>query len=232
MIYIHKILPLIFSPLFLSILLIIISLIYRKRIYLFASLIVILLFSNPIFSNFLNIYIEKPYVQIKDDDIKSSDFIVVLSGDKKRFSKGIDLLKIKKARKIIFTGGKVPWDNNVTTEGEIYKNLAIKSGINPDNIILTKSVQNTYQEVLAISKLIPQNSSIILVTSAFHMSRAKFLFNKFNFMVNPFPIDFFNKNKIFTAMDLIPSSQALNRSSKVVRELQGRMYYYFIDYLR
>ena len=144
MIYFHKILPLIFSPLFISIILIVYFLISKKRFYLYLSLFVILLFSNTFFSNFLNVYVERPYVKIDNSDIKISDYIVVLSGDENRFIKGIELLKLRKAEKIIFTGGKVPWENNKITEGEKYKNLSLKYGIKSNKIIVTRKVQNLH----------------------------------------------------------------------------------------
>ena len=106
------------------------------------------------------------------------------------------------------------------------KNYELKS----ENILVTNNVENTFQESVAVSKLISKGSSIILITSAFHMSRAVFLFKRYGFKINPFPIQFFNKNKKLTVMDFIPSSRALFKSSNVIRELQGRIYYYFVDY--
>ena len=230
MIYLHKILPLLASPLFFSIVLIFLYIFFRKKILLFLSLCIILIFSNPIISNLLSLHVEKPYVPIKIEDVKTSDYIVVLSGDKSRFLMGVKLFKLGKAKKIIFTGGKVPWDNNELNEGQLYKKMSKNYELKSENILVTNNVENTLQESVAVSKLISKGSSIILITSAFHMSRAVFLFKRFGFKINPFPIKFFNNNKKLTFMDFIPSSRALFRSSNVIRELQGRIYYYFVDY--
>ena len=143
---------------------------------------------------------------------------------------GVKLYNLGKAKKIIFTGGKVPWNKNKLNEGQIYKKMSNNYELKPENILVTNNVQNTFQESVEVSKLISKNSSIILITSAFHMSRAVFLFKRYGFKINPFPIKFFNENKKLTVIDFIPSSRALFKSSFVIRELQGRIYYYFVDY--
>ena len=44
-------------------------------------------------------------------------------------------------------------------------------GIKEENILVTGIVKNTFDEVEEISKLVPMNSSVILVTSSIHMHR-------------------------------------------------------------
>ena len=91
--------------------------------------------------------------------------------------------------------------------------------------MITKKVQNTYEEADAIYHLIDNKSKIILVTSAFHMKRVEFLFKKNPFIIFPYPVDFKFKNNKITISDFIPSAGSLNRSSFVIREVLGRMYY-------
>ena len=118
------------------------------------------------------------------------DAIVVLSGmirvvgDKEnlkyefkesvdRFFAGLDLFNNNKSPILILTKGKMPWSVGIA-EGEYLKELAIKYGISEENIILTDEVQNTDQEAKAIKKILAnENARIILVTSAFHMPRAR-----------------------------------------------------------
>ena len=54
---------------------------------------------------------------------------------------------------------------------------------------MTKEVINTYEESVAVSNLLGDNKNIILVTSAFHMKRAKGLFEKRGFNVTAFKVD-------------------------------------------
>lgn len=53
------------------------------------------------------------------------------------------------------------------------KKYAISSGIPSDKILVTKDVENTAEEAVAVKELVSPNKKIILVTSAYHMYRAK-----------------------------------------------------------
>ena len=55
-------------------------------------------------------------------------------GDKDRFYVVIDLFKARKAQKLVFTGGKIPWNKATKTEGVVLKEYAIRNGI-PSNKI-------------------------------------------------------------------------------------------------
>ena len=98
-------------------------------------------------------------------------------------------------------------------------------GLNENNILITKKVQNTYEEANAISHLIDSKSKIILVTSAFHMKRVEFLFKKNPFIIFPYPVDFKFTNHKITILNFIPSADSLKSSSFVIREVIGRIYY-------
>ena len=61
------------------------------------------------------------------------------------------------------------------------------------------------KKVLLFTKLIPNNSSIILVTSAFHMHRSKYLFEKQGFEVTPFPVDFRSSMQKYLLLSFLPN---------------------------
>jgi len=70
---------------------------------------------------------------------------------------------------------------------------------------------------------------IILVTSALHMRRAKMLFERQGFEVEPFPVDFQNSDRAnITILSFVPSAQALAKSETAMREGVGLLYYTFI----
>ena len=120
MIYLHKIIPLITSPLFLALTLLAVSIILRKSKFiklkntlLLLSFLTLFLFSNPLISNKLVEYIEVPYRPVNLSEVPVSDYIVVLSGmvhevkddvyewsDPDRFFAGIKLLNANKGKKI------------------------------------------------------------------------------------------------------------------------------------
>ena len=136
----------------------------------------------------------------------------------------VNLFNEKKAPKLILTRGKLPWSVGIP-EGEYLKDISIKNGISKSNILLTENAQNTEQEAKAIKKLLNENDRIILVTSAFHMPRAKKVFEAANIRIIPFAVDFNRSTKKTTLMDFIPNAQSLSVTSFFVREMIGRLYY-------
>ena len=244
MIYLHKILPFFLSPLGVSLSLLILFFFYRKKLFVFLSLIILLISSNPLVANYLTMRLEEPYYPIPVQNIKKHDFVVVLSGmihqvgnknfkkyewgDPDRFFAGIELIKNKKASNLIFTAGQLPWTENWKPEGYILKDKAVNMGIPEEKILVTDKVKNTYEESVAVLKLVPKNTSIILVTSTFHMKRSKYLFEKQGLNITPFPVDFKISSSNFTFLDLIPSVSSLQKTSTFIRENIGRLYYEII----
>ena len=241
MIYLHKILPLIFSPLMLVIGLIVLGIIFNLRKFGLIGIIILILSSLPIISNKFIAYLEKDYQPIEISEIESADAIVVLSGmirvigDEEnlkyeftdsvdRFFAGLDLFNNNKSPILILTRGKMPWSLGIA-EGEYLKELAIKYGVSEENIILTDEVQNTDQEAKAIKEILTEDAKIILVTSAFHMPRAEKVFKAANINLITYPVDFQNSKSKTTMMDFIPSAGSLSQTSHFVREMIGRLYY-------
>ena len=241
MIYLHKILPSIFSPLMLVIGLIVLGIIFNLRKFSLIGIIILILSSLPIISNKFIAYLEKDYQPIEIAEIENVDAIVVLSGmirvigDEEnlkyeftdsvdRFFAGLDLFNNNKSPILILTRGKMPWSLGIA-EGEYLKELAIKYGVSEENIILTDEVQNTDQEAKAIKEILTEDAKIILVTSAFHMPRAEKVFKAANINLIPYPVDFQNSKSKTTMMDFIPSAGSLFDTSHFVREMIGRLYY-------
>ena len=242
MIYFHKILPLIFSPLFFIISLIIFGLIIGSKKISLTGVIILVILSMPIVSDKLIAYLESDYELIKPSKVESADAIVVLSGMVKtiqtkngldyewgeaadRIFAGIDLFKSNKAPVLILTGGKLPWSIGVP-EGEYLRDVAIDLGVPKKDILLTENVENTDQEAKAIKKiLLLDNPKVILVTSAFHMPRAQLVFEAAGINVIPFPVDFIIGAEKLTFMSFIPSAGSFASTSFFVREMIGRTYY-------
>ena len=154
--------------------------------------------------------------------------------DPDRFFAGIDLYKARKSNRLIFTGGANPYESDLPPEGGIYIKEAISMGIPIDHLFTTTPVNNTLQEAKAIKKLldneIPSNQkNIILVTSAFHMQRAKKVFEREGISVLPYPVDF-KSNKSFVSslrnpLKWFPSSYYFQKSSSAIREIIARIIY-------
>ncbi len=241
-IYLHKIFPLIISPLFLIFFLLLCGAIFKSRKIIIACFASLFIFSLPIISNSLNLYLQKDYSPKHIATINQADAIVVLSGmvsivktgEKLKYEfggavdrilSGMDLFKQNKAPILILTRGKLPWQYGIP-EGEFLRDFAIKFGVPKENILLTENVKNTDEEAKSVKKVLNiENAKVILVTSAFHMRRAQRIFEAADIKVIPFAVDFQNSKKI-TFIDFIPSASALSGTSNFIREIMGRTYYY------
>ena len=242
MIYLHKFLPLIASPLFFVLIVILIGTYLKSKKISFFGLLILIFCSLPIISNKLIFFLEKDYSRKEISNVSKADAIVVLSGMVStiktngkisyefnnavdRILSGIDLFKEDKASYLILTNGKLPWSLGIP-EGEYLKKFSIKFGIPEDRILLTDNVQNTDQEAKSVKKLLKTNkANIILVTSAFHMPRAKKIFEATNIKVIPFAVDFRTSIKKITIIDFMPSANSLKDTSNFFREMIGRLYY-------
>ena len=224
--------------------------IFRKKAkFIYSAFIFLFIFSNGLFADILWRLLEHPWERIDYSLVAPSDGIVVLSGgrhlppgdtkiiewyDPDRFLAGIDLYKENKSNRLIFTGGINPLKSDLPPEGDIYIKEAISMGLPKEDLFTTYPVSNTLQEAKAIKKLLNNElplvqNRIILVTSAFHMKRAKKVFESEGISVQPYPVDF-KSNKSFISsllnpLSWIPSSYSLNKSSNGIREIIGRFIY-------
>ena len=244
MIYLHKILPAFVLPIMLVIIVILIGLIRNKKKLIYFAIGVLYILSTPIFSNNFFKLVEGSEYRKPISAIDSADAIVVLSGmleinemgdstyiewgDPDRFFGGIALFKAGKAQKLVFTGGKMPWDKAKKTEGAVLKEYAISNGIPSEKIFVTKDVENTADEAVAVKELISQSKRIILITSAYHMYRARRLFEKQGFIVIPYKVDYkATKKDTTTLMDFLPSAGNLKLTEIGFKEIIGRLFYFF-----
>ncbi len=250
MLYIlSKVLPLCFLPLGFSLLLNLFGLFKQKRYPFFISISFLWFFSLGIVSQLLWCYLESPLIRSTASQAQAADAIVVLSGgrhpapgparvsewnDPDRFLAGLDLYRAGKAPLLLFTGGASPYRPGQPPEGQLYLQEAEQLGIPATAMASTPPVVNTAEEAVAISQLLHQsngrNPRVLLVTSAFHMRRAQRLFERQGLAVVPFPVDFHTRAAWAGPLwrdptQWFPSPQALNDSSRAIRELLGRLVY-------
>lgn len=214
----------------------------RKKVVLVAVAALYLL-STSVASSYLFSLIEGPAYRQDPATLPDADAIVVLSGmlvgvpsangivyewsDPDRFFAGVELFRLSKSPKLIFTGGKSPWNSQLETEGIVLKGFAESMGVPSSHILLTEEVINTEQEAKAVRKLLPgPNSSVLLVTSAFHMPRSVRLFESQNLKVIPYPVDFRVEIRDTTPMNFLPNADSLALTSLALREQIGRMFYW------
>ena len=226
-----------------------IFIIKRKAKFIYSAFALLVIFSNGVLADSLLRFLEYPWKRLDYSVVNHSDGIVVLSsgrhippgnskiiewGDPDRFLAGIALYKANKSNKLIFTGGINPLYPGLPPEGNIYIKEAISMGIPKKDLFTTYSVTNTLQEAKAVKKILNNEISsnqkkIILVTSAFHMKRAKKVFEKEGIVVLPYPVDFHSSKSISSSLrnplKWVPSSSSLSRNSSAIREIIGRIIY-------
>ena len=224
--------------------------IFRNKVkFIYSAFIFLIIFSNGLFADILWRLLEHPWKRLDYSLVAPSDGIVVLSGglhlppgntkiiewyDPDRFLAGIDLYKANKSNRLIFTGGINPLSSDLPPEGDIYIKEAISMGLPKEDLFTTYPVNNTLQEAKAIKKLLNNElpltqKRIILVTSAFHMKRAKKIFESEGISVQPYPVDFSSNVSFYSSLRnpliWMPSSSSLHKSSSAIREIIGRFVY-------
>ena len=181
----HKLLPLIVSPLGLVSLLLLISILIRRRGPAVVGLLLLLVSAIPLTADRLWEALEAGYPYRSIESVDSADAVVVLSGmlggietsdgvvpqwgeATDRFFAGVDLLKAGKAPLIVFTRGQYPWDS-LPPEGEQLAKRAIAMGVQDTQILLTGIVTNTADEANEVKTLMEFGGMrrVILVTSSF-----------------------------------------------------------------
>ena len=241
MIYLHKILPLLFMPISITILLVLLGIFRKKLAFLWSAVVFLYLCAMPFVADRFFGWVENSGTRVSASVLKEADAIVVLSGmihtvpgrdslfaewnDPDRFFAGIECYKQKKAPLLIFTRGQFPWSEG-EPEGETLAREAISMGVPSQAVLLTEAVENTADEAKAVEKLLKRNQQrIILVTSAFHMPRSKQLFEENGFLVQPYSVDYKVDADRSTVLDFLPTAEALRKTEWGIRELLGRLFY-------
>lgn len=242
MYYLQKLLPLFFDPIFIIMSILFLFIAIRKITLIFILIFFCYLISNPIIANSFNKYMEIENTYTIDEIPNEFSNIIVLSGylknlkinedrvvewqDADRFFAAINIYKKFHNKKIIFTNENLPWAEFIHGN-QILIDKANEMGVSKSDLFITEPVKNTFDESLAVKKLNLKNNNIILITSAYHMNRAKLIFEKSGFNVFPYPVDFRHNTESLNILSFFPSSNAILSNSVNVRELLGRFYYKF-----
>jgi uncharacterized SAM-binding protein YcdF (DUF218 family) len=247
MIYLAKILPVFLLPPGLAILLVLASIVFRKRAFAIAGLLILWLSSTPVVGNLAMRTAEGWQARTPVASMPQARAIVVLSGMLRqapgpehldeweggvdRFDAGVALLKAGKAPILIFLGGWVPWRPDTQPEGKVLADRAVALGVPRDRIVVTGKASNTADEAREVAEVLRslggdgQGDGVILVTSAFHMRRSRLIFAKAGVPVMPFAVDFQVSDGPFSFIDLFPKADSIVKTETAMRELYGYLFY-------
>ena len=252
MIYLSKIAPLFLLPIGVTLILLMAGFVSRRQVLFIVAFGVLYTGSIPLVGRQALKLIEGDAIRNPPQSAPTGDAIVVLSGgrivapgtfkisewtDADRFFGGVELYQAGKAPLLVFTGGAAPWEPSAPSEGEILVGFARRCGVPAEGVMTTGKVYNTAEEAEAVARLLADRShvrpetkkkplSILLVTSAFHMPRAKVQFEAKGFRVVAYPVDFLvSSESQITILDFLPSANALSQTELALRELYGRFFY-------
>lgn len=249
--YLHKILPVFLLPVGITLLLVLAGLLLRRQGMIWTGVAVLWLGSTPVISHIMIRSMEGWAERSQAIGAPHADAIVVLSGgrlvapgaaaisewsDADRFYGGVELFQAGKAPLLVFTGGWAPWEPTAKPEGEITIEFAKALGVPANSMITTGAVANTAEEAQAVAALLDRKIAkgkdrgakfrILLVTSAYHMKRAQWLFERAGLQVIPFPVDFqVAESGGMSVIDLLPGTGGLGQTDRALRELYGRFFY-------
>lgn len=236
-------------PLSIFWLLIIISAIFllnKSRItkYIFSiALFWLLLICTPFIPDFLILKLENQYEVFKPDNLqnqKSSPHILILGSSYvhnpklpansqlsnvsvSRLVEGIRLHKQLPGSFLITSGLKL---KNSKSEAELCAETAILLGVDATKIKMLVNSENTLGEANTYINTFGKTSQLILVTSAAHMPRAMYLFQKAGLNPIPAPTNFLIKNSGNKGFWFwLPHSQKIHQMETAIYEHIGLLWY-------
>lgn len=245
MFLLSKLLPLLVLPFGLALLLVGWGMARRRWLPVNVAFALLWVMGTPLISQGLWRLLERPWQPLRPQTMPTAAAIVVLGGgrhpapgplrrtewvDADRFFGGLDLFRARRAPLLLFTGGAIALQRGVPTEGEVHRQQALALGLPARALTVTPYVRNTAEEARAVAAQLPKGSRILLVTSAFHMARARALFERQGFRVVPYPVDFQSRgawagSPLTDVQSWVPTADGLASSSRALREALGRVLY-------
>ncbi|MDN3668045.1 YdcF family protein [Echinicola jeungdonensis] len=242
-------------PLTLVIICFLAGMLYLKKKWgkklLMLGIILLLLFTNKWLSNTVMNAWEPPYKSF--ETLPDFEMGIVLTGvtnldktayDRTFFNKGADrathavqLYKMGKINKILITGGQGFDPVNSNTEAELLADFMEMAGVPARDILIENKAKNTYQNaIFSKEKLLESgfdlNSTYLLITSAFHIKRAKGCFDKAGLATETFPVDYYSSDSKVNFQSLLqPTPEGLLLWHKLFKEWIGIIAYKMMGYL-
>jgi uncharacterized SAM-binding protein YcdF (DUF218 family) len=221
----------------------------KKSLWIGIALLVF--FTNPFLSNLALLAWEPEFKSF--DEIENHEIGIVLTGvtnlgktayDRTFFNKGADrithalqLYRMGKIKKILITGGQGLNPVNPQSEAEVLKRFLLMTGMPESDILIEDQSKNTAQNAQFTKAFLEQkgistDQEFILITSAFHMYRAKGCFDKVGLKTLTFPTDYYSHDLKYDLPSLLfPDPFSLEYWTKLVKEWIGIAMYKVAGYL-
>jgi uncharacterized SAM-binding protein YcdF (DUF218 family) len=253
--YLSQFLSFLAMPLTIVLILILSGTIFPKRKWgkklLWAGVGLLLFFTNPFLSNLALLAWEPDFKSF--EELETREIGIVLTGvtnlsktayDRTFFNKGADrithalqLYRMGKIKKILITGGTGLNPVNSLSEAEVLKRFLLMTGVPESDILIEDQSKNTAQNAQFTRNFLEKNGistdqEFVLVTSAFHMKRAKGCFDKVGLKTVTFPVDYYSHEVKYDIPALFfPDSDSISYWHKLVKEWIGITIYSLVGYM-
>ena len=209
--------------------------IFIPAISLLSAIILYLISIQPVLNVLLR-PLETSYPVPSAKIIGEPSAIIVLSSgaynrhtlDRDSFNRLFEGFKLYKKYHIpvILSGG---YATSTFSVARIMRNVLLEMGVKKSYVITEDKSNDTYQNALYVLKICERRNfrRVILVTSAYHMPRAMFLFDNYKggIRIIPYPTDF-KTDKHYNIYGYIPQLGSLIISEEAIHEYIGYFYYY------
>jgi uncharacterized SAM-binding protein YcdF (DUF218 family) len=145
-----------------------------------------------------------------------------------------DLLRTGQAKAAIISGTILNKAEHPDTEPHVLARQLTQWGIEPERVIIEDRALNTRDNAVEAARLIASRGDkrVLVVTSAFHMPRAMGCFRAVGLKVDSLPVDRRGTNPAELGESILPRAEALELSTRALREFAGRAVYRFQGYSR
>ncbi|MDA2935677.1 YdcF family protein [Patescibacteria group bacterium AH-259-L05] len=196
------------------------------KILLITGFILYYLFSLSPIADLLLYPLENKYSIVTEKNINSADTIVLLLGGKEgnvlRASEILRLHSLADNPLEIIISGSRPLNPEIN-EAEKVKIFLKDRGIPENNILLEDTSRTTKESAYYVKEMV-NNKPFFLVTSAYHMPRSMYIFEKAGTLPIPAPTDF-KVEFIYAITDIFPNAENLRKTDIAFHEYIGMLYY-------
>jgi uncharacterized SAM-binding protein YcdF (DUF218 family) len=203
--------------------------------------------STQAVSNRLIRSLEEPFAKTYKADGPAYDAVVLLGGlvdtfpsasahvpayndNVERLLVTFDLLREGRAKQVILSSGDA--DGSGVNEAEELSKQLVRWGVAPDRILIEGKSRNTQENAAFTKELAHQKGikRVVVVTSAFHMGRARGCFNAAGMEADILPADYKSFDPAQFGNGLQPRAHFFHQSTWAIREWAGRAVYHVRGY--
>ena len=221
-----------------------INLINKSKKWLYLSIFFTFFFTNQVIYGIIVSFWAIPLTPIKS--VEKADIAIVLGGASRidlsdtnrvflndgegdRIIHAIQLYKMGKVDKILFTSGSADVIGMKYSEALFARKLFIMLGVAPEDLILETKSRNTYENALFSSQIIKKDypkKKYLLVTNSLHEKRGLACFEKQGIHCTPFSINTEGGFYLYQFSGyIVPSAHTLTAWDRFLHEFIGYWVY-------